>query len=247
MTEGLYAHAILLLDPSGMVTGWNAPRAAHRRPEGEIPGQSFARFHPPEERDARRPEQLLWRATRDARTEEEGLRVRRTARVRRERGPERLRDGEGRLAGFAHVMRDVTERGGQRRPNGSWSRPAACSRTRFTRADARAARAAASRASRTGAHRDPLGTTPARLVALAHPIPAASTRCAKCASASARSGHLAGLARAPLRPAGSRARGDAVRPRRRSRRAEHRDALRAEGLRAWVVVPLTGGGAPSGR
>ncbi|HSD19657.1 MAG TPA: ATP-binding protein [Anaeromyxobacter sp.] len=112
MTEGLHGHAVLLLDPSGIVTGWNV--AAERLtgwPEAEIVGQSFARFHPPEERDAGKPEQLLWRATRDARADEDGFRVRKDGtRFYASVTLSAVRDPEGRLAGFAHVMRDVTER-----------------------------------------------------------------------------------------------------------------------------------------
>ncbi|WP_242337253.1 MULTISPECIES: ATP-binding protein [unclassified Anaeromyxobacter] len=112
MTEGVHAHAILLLDPNGLVTGWNA--AAERLtgwPEAEILGRSFALFHTPEEREAGRPEQLLWRATRDARAEEEGLRVRKDGtRFYASVVLSAVRDEQGHLGGFAHVLRDVSDR-----------------------------------------------------------------------------------------------------------------------------------------
>jgi PAS domain S-box-containing protein len=246
MTEGLHGQAVLLLDPSGIVTGWNA--AAERLtgwPEAEIVGQSFARFHPPEERDAGKPEQLLWRATRDARAEEDGFRVRKDGtRFFASVVLSAVRDPEGRLAGFAHVMRDATER---RRADEA---------ERFVLeagnvlAEALHPEQMLDRLARLAVPRiadwctietlDDDGRL--RLVALVHadprhehtlrdlrlrfpPDPETSPTWRVLRSGQpevASEGDAAALAALAPEP-------------------EHRDALRAEGLRAWLTVPLTAG------
>jgi PAS domain S-box-containing protein len=246
MTEGLHGQAVLLLDPSGIVTGWNA--AAERLtgwPEAEIVGQSFARFHPPEERDAGRPEQLLWRATRDARAEEDGFRVRKDgSRFFASVALSAVRDREGRLTGFAHVMRDVTERrradeaerfvleagnvlGESMHPEQMLDRLARLAVPRIADwcsietldEDGRLRLVAF-------VHHDPRHEHALRDLRLRfppHPEASPTWRVLRSGQPEVASeGDAAALAALAPEP-------------------EHREALRAEGLRAWLTVPLTAG------
>ncbi len=112
MVEAIRDYAIFALDTRGVVLSWNAgaERITGYRAE-EIVGQHFSRFYTPEEAEAGRPARELEVAEAEGRYEEEGLRVRKDGRhfwagviVTP------LRDGEGRLRGFAKVTRDITER-----------------------------------------------------------------------------------------------------------------------------------------
>ncbi|WP_242342033.1 sensor histidine kinase [Anaeromyxobacter terrae] len=246
MTEGIHAHAILLLDQSGLVTGWNA--AAERLtgwPEAEILGKSFALFHTPEEREAGRPEQLLWRATRDGRVEEEGFRVRKDGtRFYASVTLTAVRDGEGRLGGFAHVLRDVTDR---RRADeldrfmidaGNVLAESMHPEQMLEQLARLAVPAIADAC--TIETLDELGRL--RLVALAHADPR-------------REHALRDLRlRFPPEPATSpvwrvlrtgqpevASEGDPAALAALAPEPEHREALRSEGLRAWLVVPLAAG------
>ena len=105
-------YAIFMLDPTGVVSSWNA---GAERIKGyareEIIGQHFSVFYPPEAVARDWPATELARAAQAGRFEDEGWRVRKdgtlfwanvviTA----------LRDTEGRLIGFGEVSRDLTER-----------------------------------------------------------------------------------------------------------------------------------------
>jgi len=104
-------YAILMLDPEGHIVSWNtgAERIKGYRSE-EIIGQHFSRFYPAEDVEQGKPAYELKVAVERGRLEDEGPRVRKdgsqfwanvviTA----------LRDGTGRLCGFAKVTRDITE------------------------------------------------------------------------------------------------------------------------------------------
>src|SRR6266446_4361855 len=104
-------YAILMLDPEGHIVSWNtgAERIKGYRSE-EIIGQHFSRFYPAEDLEQGKPAYELKVAVERGRFEDEGPRVRKdgsqfwanvviTA----------LRDGTGRLCGFAKVTRDITE------------------------------------------------------------------------------------------------------------------------------------------
>ncbi len=112
LVQSVKDYAVLLLDPLGHVTSWNE---GAERLEGyaarEILGRSFTVFYPADAIAAGLPQHQLDAASREGRFEDEGWRVRKdgshfwanvviTA----------LRDGDGRLVGFAKVTRDLSAR-----------------------------------------------------------------------------------------------------------------------------------------
>lgn len=112
MVEGIRDYAIFMLEPDGKVASWNAGAEKIKGYKAEeIIGQHFSRFYPQEALDRNYPQYELQIATKHGRFEDEGWRLRKdgtafwanviiTA----------LRDGEGRLRGFAKVTRDMSER-----------------------------------------------------------------------------------------------------------------------------------------
>ncbi len=112
LLEGVQDYAISMLDPFGRVTSWN--KGGERiigYAEAEITGQSFERFYTPEDLAAGRPAEELRRAALERRSEDIGWRVRKDGvRFWAETTTNPLLDEEGRLLGFAHVMRDRSER-----------------------------------------------------------------------------------------------------------------------------------------
>jgi PAS domain S-box-containing protein len=111
LVEHVRDYAIFLLTPEGEIASWNsgAERIEGYRPE-EVIGRHFAMFHTPEDVEGGKPQRELELAGRDGRYSEEGWRVR--------KGGERfwanvtmtaLRDADGRLTGYAKVVRDVTD------------------------------------------------------------------------------------------------------------------------------------------
>ncbi|HEX9992958.1 MAG TPA: PAS domain S-box protein [Acidimicrobiales bacterium] len=112
LVEGVQDYAIFMLDPEGRVSTWNlgAERMKGYRAD-EIIGRHFRNFYPPEVQAARHPERELEIAVREGRYEEEGWRVRKDGtRFWANVVITALFDGDGRLAGFGKVTRDVTER-----------------------------------------------------------------------------------------------------------------------------------------
>ncbi|HEV8244882.1 MAG TPA: PAS domain S-box protein, partial [Polyangiaceae bacterium] len=112
LVESVRDYAIFMLDPRGVIMTWNA---GAERMKGysaaEAIGQHFSLFYSKQEVSEGKCERELETATSVGRFEEEGYRVRKdgtlfwanvviTA----------LRDGTGRLIGFAKVTRDLTER-----------------------------------------------------------------------------------------------------------------------------------------
>ena len=111
LIEGVQEYAIFQLDTDGNVVSWNA---GAERLKGynstEIIGQHFSVFYSQEDLMNDKPREILARAARHGRTEDEGWRVRKdgtsfwanvviTA----------LRDSKGNLLGFAKLTRDTTE------------------------------------------------------------------------------------------------------------------------------------------
>ncbi len=109
MVWGVKDYAILMLDPQGLVVTWNegAERIKGFRAE-EIIGRHFSTFYPAAVAATGKPALELKIAAQKGRFEEEGWRVRKdgsqywasvviTA----------LRDEDGRLSGFAKVIRDT--------------------------------------------------------------------------------------------------------------------------------------------
>src|SRR3954471_9383733 len=111
LVENVADYALYMLDPSGTITSWNigGQRIKGYAPE-EILGRHFSCFYTEVDRANGKPLRALGIAREAGRYEEEGWRVR--------------KDGtffwasvvidpiyeDGRLAGFAKITRDITER-----------------------------------------------------------------------------------------------------------------------------------------
>lgn len=112
VVEGVTDYAILMLDASGRVASWNkgAQRIKGYLP-GEILGEHFSRFFPPEEAGAGLPNRLLEDAARMGSVHDEGWR-------RRKDGTRFWasvvitvhKDENGDLIGYTIITRDLTER-----------------------------------------------------------------------------------------------------------------------------------------
>jgi PAS domain S-box-containing protein len=112
LVGGVTDYALYMLDPSGIVTNWNA---GGQRIKGytseEIVGQHFSKFYSDADRANDRPAKALEAARNTGRYEEEGWRVRKDgsffwASV----VIDAIRDDSGGLLGFAKITRDITER-----------------------------------------------------------------------------------------------------------------------------------------
>ncbi|HXC15963.1 MAG TPA: PAS domain S-box protein [Holophagaceae bacterium] len=112
MVENIRDYAILMLDPEGRISTWNAGAARIKGYEAEeIIGRHFSCFYPPEDAAEGRPEQILRKALEEGRAEEEGWRVRKDGtRFWADVVITTLREDGGRLLGFVKVTRDLTER-----------------------------------------------------------------------------------------------------------------------------------------
>jgi PAS domain S-box-containing protein len=104
-------YAILMLDPEGRIASWNAGAERIKGYKAnEIIGQHFSRFYPTEDVEAGKPAYELKVASERGRYEEEGWRIRKDgSRFWAHVVITALRDGTGRLRGFAKVTRDITE------------------------------------------------------------------------------------------------------------------------------------------
>ncbi|WP_224368541.1 sensor histidine kinase [Hyalangium versicolor] len=112
LVEGVQDYAVYLLDAQGRVVSWNpgAERIKGWKAE-EVVGRPQSIFYTAEAVAEGEPQRELARAERNGRLRTEGLRVRKDGtRFWAEAIYTALRDENGRLKGFAKVMRDVTER-----------------------------------------------------------------------------------------------------------------------------------------
>jgi PAS domain S-box-containing protein len=112
LMQGVVEYAIYMLDPSGVVTNWNA---GAERIKGytaaEIIGRHFSQFYSKEERAAGVPAQGLSIAAREGHYEAEGWRVRKDGgRFWASVVIDPIRSESGELLGFAKITRDITER-----------------------------------------------------------------------------------------------------------------------------------------
>src|SRR5947209_20380536 len=101
-----------MLDPSGVITSWNAgaQRFKGYKP-AEILGQHFSRFYTDEDRASGLPERALQTAVTAGRFEQEGWRVRKDGtRFWAHVIIDRICDTSGNILGFAKVTRDLSER-----------------------------------------------------------------------------------------------------------------------------------------
>ncbi|WP_372665440.1 PAS domain-containing sensor histidine kinase [Amycolatopsis kentuckyensis] len=112
LVRSVQDYAILLLDPEGRIASWNAgAELIQGWSAGEIIGQHFSVFHPPEDVAAGKPAWELETAAREGRVEDEGWRVRKDGtRFWANVVITALFDEQHRLEGFGKVTRDMTER-----------------------------------------------------------------------------------------------------------------------------------------
>jgi PAS domain S-box-containing protein len=110
LVDAVTDYAIFMLDSAGCVATWN-PGAQKIKgySQEEILGQHFSVFYTAEDRAAGKPEQILQIVRRNGRFEDEHWRVRKDgSRFWASVVITGLRDGEGKLIGFAKVTRDLT-------------------------------------------------------------------------------------------------------------------------------------------
>jgi PAS domain S-box-containing protein len=112
LVEGVADYAIFMLDANGLVATWNV---GAQRIKGyaaaEIVGRHFSVFYPPEPRESGWPDHELMVASETGSFVDEGWRVRRDGSMFWANVTiTALRDGNGRLLGFAKLTRDLTER-----------------------------------------------------------------------------------------------------------------------------------------
>lgn len=112
LVSAITDYAIYMLDPTGIVTSWNAGAQRFKGYEArEIIGQHFSRFYTEEDRHAGLPGRVLETASTEGRYESEGWRVRKDgARFWAHVIVDAIRDPAGKLLGFAKITRDLTER-----------------------------------------------------------------------------------------------------------------------------------------
>ena len=111
LVQSVTDYAIYMLDPTGIVTNWNAgaQRIKGYMPD-EIIGQHYSVFFTEEDRQNGMPQRGLATALRDGRFESQGQRVRKDGtRFWASVVVDPIRNDAGVLIGFAKVTRDITE------------------------------------------------------------------------------------------------------------------------------------------
>jgi formate hydrogenlyase transcriptional activator len=112
IVESIGEYAIYLLDPQGHILTWNpgAERIKGYKAE-EVLGAHYARFFVQEDIDRGHPSELLRRAARRDRVEEEGWRVRKDgSRFWANCVLTAIRDSTGAVTGYSKITRDETDR-----------------------------------------------------------------------------------------------------------------------------------------
>lgn len=112
LVQNVTDYAIYMLDPTGIVSSWNAGAARFKGYRAdEIIGEHFSRFYTDEDRAAGLPAKALEVSLEEGRFEAEGWRVRNDgSRFWANVVIDAVRDDTGRHVGFAKVTRDLTER-----------------------------------------------------------------------------------------------------------------------------------------
>ena len=112
LVDAITDYAIYMLDPDGTVTSWNpGARRFKGYDESEIIGENFSRFYTEEDRKSGLPQRALETAKREGKFEQEGWRVRKDGtKFWAYVVIDPIRDGAGRLVGYAKITRDLTER-----------------------------------------------------------------------------------------------------------------------------------------
>jgi PAS domain S-box-containing protein len=111
LIEGVTDCAICMLDPQGKVVRWNSgAEKIQGYSDAEILGKDFGIFFPRQEQASGRPAVQLSIAATTGRHQDEGWRTRRDGSAFWAHIIiSRLHDDAGKLRGFAHVARDITE------------------------------------------------------------------------------------------------------------------------------------------
>jgi PAS domain S-box-containing protein len=111
LVENVQEYAIFQLDPEGNVVSWNAgAQRLKGYDSAQIIGHHFSIFYPEEDLINNKPRDILARATRDGKTQDEGWRIRKDgSRFWANVIVTALRDSDGNLLGFAKLTRDTTE------------------------------------------------------------------------------------------------------------------------------------------
>jgi PAS domain S-box-containing protein len=112
LVQGVRDYAIYMLDPTGIVSNWNAgAQAIKGYSETEIVGRHFSSFYTEEDRAAGEPKRALETALREGKYEREAWRVRKDGtRFWASVLIDPIYDDQGRLTGFAKVTRDITDK-----------------------------------------------------------------------------------------------------------------------------------------
>ncbi|MGH7045976.1 MAG: PAS domain S-box protein [Stellaceae bacterium] len=112
LVQGVADYAIFMLDPDGVVTNWNlGAERIKGYAANEIIGRHFSQFYTAEDRQNGVPHEALETARQTGTFEAEGWRVRKDGTVFWASVViDAIRDGAGRLMGFAKITRDLTER-----------------------------------------------------------------------------------------------------------------------------------------
>lgn len=112
LIDSVVDYAIFMLDPSGVITNWNAGASRIKGfSADEVVGTHFSRFYTKEDRARGLPAIAIETARREGKYETEGWRLRRGGgRFWASVVIEAVRDESGELIGFAKITRDITER-----------------------------------------------------------------------------------------------------------------------------------------
>jgi PAS domain S-box-containing protein len=112
LVDAITDYAIYMIDPSGIVTSWNAGAERFKGySREEILGRHFSIFYTEEDRAAGLPAAALKAAETEGRFEREGWRVRKDGgRFWAHVVIDPIREPSGRLIGYAKITRDLTER-----------------------------------------------------------------------------------------------------------------------------------------
>lgn len=112
LIENITDYAIFMLDPTGVITSWNAGAERFKQyTSQEIIGRHFSIFYTDEDRQTDLPSRGLEIARREGKFENEGWRVRKDGtRFWANVIIDAVRSSDGELVGFAKITRDLTER-----------------------------------------------------------------------------------------------------------------------------------------
>jgi len=112
LVEAIHDYAIFMLDPTGMITSWNAGAQRFKGYQAEeVIGTPFTRFYTREDRESGLPQRALETAAREGKFEAEGWRIRKDGtRFWAHVVIDPIRSPAGQLVGFAKITRDLTER-----------------------------------------------------------------------------------------------------------------------------------------